>query len=214
MTGGRPVAYIGGAHLTGEAAARKLGGGRALGILPLLQIPSHSWQSSSVSGPLAPIWLVIRCALDTRGCETEWMRINCGDHDGVWWAAFSHRGVTLIHPRLGCHVETEMELPSGENRPDLSFRCLFWEISRSPGFRLIVQRALFINFNLHSSVTEEQVHYVAHELFFFMYILDFCRWALGAAWKKQTCKCNPNSLSHLHFQFYTNTVYMNRQIDR
>lgn len=203
MTGGRPVAYIGGAHLTGKAAARKLGGGRALGILPLLQIPSHSWQSSSVSGPLVPIWLVIRCALDTRGCETEWMRINCGDHDGVWWAAFSHRGVTLIHPRLGCHVETEMELPSGENRPDLSFRCLFWEISRSPGFSLIVQRALFINFNLHSSVTEEQVHYVAHELFFFHVHFRFLSMSIRGSVEKanlqmQSKQSESSSFSVLH----------------
>lgn len=111
VTGSQPVTYIGGAHLTGEATARKPGRGRALGILPSLQIPSHSWQSSSVSGALVPIWSAVRCALDTRGCEAEWTQINCGDHDGVWWPAFSHGGVTLIPPRLGCHVKKEMESP-------------------------------------------------------------------------------------------------------
>lgn len=42
VTVSRPVTYIGGAHLTGEAAARKRGRGTALGILPSPQIPSHS----------------------------------------------------------------------------------------------------------------------------------------------------------------------------
>lgn len=124
VTVGRPVTYIGEAHLTGEAAARKHGRGRALGIYPSLQISSHSWQSSSLSGPLVPIWLVIRCTLDTRGREAEWTRINWGDHDGVWWAAFNYGGVTLIPPRLCCHVKTEMKLPSREAervRTDLTF---------------------------------------------------------------------------------------------